>query len=197
MPCPAFSRGEVLIRSTRTLVSTGTERMLVEFGKAGLIGKARQQPDKVKMVFDKVRTDGVLPTLEAVLNKLDQPLALGYCNVGVVMEAGAGVSSISVGDRVVSNGKHAEVVSVPANLCARIPERVSDDEAAFTVIGAIGLQGIRLVQPTLGEAVVVTGLGLIGLMTVQLLRAHGCRVLGIDFDEEKLRLAKELRRGGR
>ncbi len=190
VPCPAFSRGEVLVRSTRTLVSTGTERMLVEFGKAGLIEKARQQPDKVKMVFDKARTDGILPTIESVLNKLDQPLTLGYCNVGVVMDAGVGVHNVSIGDRVVSNGKHAEVVSVPANLCARIPEGVSDDEAAFTVIGAIGLQGIRLVQPTLGEAVVVTGLGLIGLMTVQLLRAHGCRVLGIEFDHEKLRLAK-------
>jgi len=191
VPCPAYSGGEVLIRSTRTLVSTGTERMLVEFGKAGLIEKARRQPDRVKMVLDKARTDGILPTIETVLNKLDQPLALGYCNVGVVMDVGAEVRGISVGDRVVSNGKHAEVVSVAANLCARIPEGVSDDEAAFAVIGAIGLQGIRLVQPTLGEAVVVTGLGLIGLMTVQLLRAHGCRVLGIDFDEDKLRRAEE------
>lgn len=192
VPCPAYSRGEVLIRTTRTLVSAGTERMLVEFGKAGFIEKARQQPDKVKMVVEKARTDGILPTLEAVFNKLDQPLALGYCNVGVVMEVGAEVSGISVGDRVVSNGKHAEVVSVPANLCAKIPDGVSDDEAAFTVIGAIGLQGIRLVQPTLGECVVVTGLGLIGLMTVQLLRAHGCRVLGIDFDKDRLSRAREF-----
>jgi predicted dehydrogenase len=166
--------------------------MLVEFGKAGLIDKARQQPDKVKMVLEKARTDGVLPTLAAVSNKLDQPLALGYCNVGLVMDLGSGVNGISVGDRVISNGKHAEVVSVPANLCARIPESVSDDEAAFTVIGAIGLQGIRLAEPTLGEAVVVTGLGLIGLMTVQLLRAHGCRVLGIDLDAERLRRAKDF-----
>lgn len=192
VPCPAPARGQVLIRSSRTLVSVGTERMLVDFGKAGLVGKARQQPDKVRQVLDKIRTDGLAPTLEAVFNKLDQPLPLGYCNVGRIMDVGAGVSAFSAGERVVSNGKHAEAVAVPINLCARVPEAVPDDEAAFTVLGAIALQGIRLVQPTLGEAVVVTGLGLIGLMAVQLLRAHGCRVLGIDFDPEKLRLAESF-----
>lgn len=192
IPCPAVKRGQLLIRSTRTLVSAGTERMLVEFGKAGWIEKARLQPDKVRMVLDKIKTDGLMPTLEAVFSKLEQPLPLGYCNVGVVMEVGGGVSDFSVGDRVASNGKHAEVVSVPMNLCAKAPEKVSDEEATFTVIGAIGLQGIRLAQPTLGEAVVVTGLGLIGLVTVQLLRAHGCRVLGIDFDPEKLALARQF-----
>ena len=178
VPCPAVQRGQLLIRSTHTLISAGTERMLVEFGKAGWIDKARQQPDKVRMVLDKIQTDGLLPTVEAVFNKLDQPLPLGYCNVGTVLEAGPGVTGFAAGDRVVSNGKHAEVVSVPVNLCAKVPDAVSDEEAAFTVLGAIALQGIRLVNPTLGEAVVVTGLGLIGLMTVQLLRAHGCRVLG-------------------
>ena len=180
------------------MVSSGTERMLVQFGKAGWIEKARQQPDKVRMVLDKIKTDGLLPTLEAVFNKLDQPLPLGYCNVGVVMEAGAGGQRAvdggrwEVGDRVASNGKHAEVVTVPMNLCAKVPDNVLDEEAAFTVIGAIGLQGIRLVQPTLGETVVVTGLGLIGLVAVQLLRAHGCRVLGIDFDIERLALARQF-----
>jgi threonine dehydrogenase-like Zn-dependent dehydrogenase len=143
-------------------------------------------------VLDKVKTDGLIPTLEAVRNKLDQPLPLGYCNAGVVMEVGAGVSGFAIGDRVISNGKHAEVVSVPVNLCAKIPDDVSDEEAAFTVIGAIALQGIRLAQPTLGEMVVVTGLGLIGLLTVQLLRAHGCRVLGLDFDPQKLALARQF-----
>jgi predicted dehydrogenase len=192
VPCPAPARGQVLIRTSRTLVSAGTERMLVDFGKAGLVGKARQQPDKVRQVLDKIRTDGLAPTLEAVFNKLDQPLPLGYCNVGRIIDAGPGVSAFSAGERVVSNGKHAEAVAVPINLCARVPDAVPDDEAAFTVLGAIALQGIRLVQPTLGEAVVVTGLGLIGLMAVQLLRAHGCRVLGIDFDPEKLRLAESF-----
>lgn len=192
VPCPSPRRGEVLIRSSRTLVSAGSERMLVDFGKAGWIDKARQQPDKVKMVLQKILTDGLMPTVEAVMNKLDQPLAIGYCNVGVALEVGAGIGpgvGLAAGDLVVSNGKHAEVVSVPLNLCAKVPPGVSPDEAAFTVIGAIALQGIRLVGPTLGEAVVVTGLGLIGLVTVQLLRAHGCRVLGLDFDPERLALA--------
>ena len=192
VPCPKVSAGHLLIRTTRTLVSAGTERMLVDFGKANLIDKARQQPDKVRQVLDKMRTDGVMPTLEAVRNKLDQPLPLGYCNVGRVLEAGKGVDGFTPGERVVSNGKHAEVVCVPKNLCARIPDEVSDEEAAFTVIGAIALQGIRLVAPTLGERVVVTGLGLIGLMTVQLLRAHGCNVLGIDLDPAKLELAERF-----
>ncbi len=192
VPCPAVQRGQLLIRSTHTLISAGTERMLVEFGKAGWIDKARQQPDKVRMVLDKIKTDGLLPTIETVFNKLDQPLPLGYCNVGVVLETGSGVTGFAPGDRVVSNGKHAEVVSVPVNLCAKVPDAVSDAEAAFTVLGAIALQGIRLVGPTLGEAVVVTGLGLIGLMAVQLLRAQGCRVLGLDFDPAKLALARRF-----
>jgi predicted dehydrogenase/threonine dehydrogenase-like Zn-dependent dehydrogenase len=192
VPSPKARENQLLIRTSRSLVSVGTERMLVEFGKANLLDKARQQPEKVRMVLDKVKTDGVLPTLEAVRNKLDQPLPMGYCNVGTVLEVGQGVAGFSVGDRVASNGKHAEIVCVPKNLCARVPDTVSDEAAAFTVIGAIGLQGIRLIQPTLGEAVVVTGLGLIGLMTVQLLKAHGCRVLGLDYDTSKLGLAQKL-----
>ncbi|QQP99247.1 bi-domain-containing oxidoreductase [Lysobacter enzymogenes] len=190
VPAPALRRGHLLIRSHVTLVSAGTERMLVEFGKANLLQKARQQPDKVRMVLEKIRTDGLTTTLDAVRSKLDQPLALGYCNVGTVIGVGPGVTGFELGDRVASNGKHAEVVAVPVNLCAKIPAEVGDEAAAFTVLAAIGLQGIRLVQPTLGEAVVVTGLGLIGLITVQLLRAHGCRVLGIDFDPAKLALAR-------
>ena len=191
VPCPAVQRGQILIRSSVTLVSAGTERMLVEFGKAGWIDKARQQPDKVRMVLDKIKTDGLMPTVEAVFNKLDQPLPLGYCNVGAVLDIGSGVTGFAIGERVVSNGKHAEAVCVPVNLCAKVPESVADEDAAFTVLGAIALQGIRLVNPTLGETVVVTGLGLIGLMTVQLLRAHGCRVLGLDFDPLKLALARQ------
>jgi predicted dehydrogenase len=166
--------------------------MLVEFGKANVLEKARQQPEKVRMLLEKVKTDGLLPTIEAVQAKLDQPLAMGYCNVGTVLEVGDGDTGFSVGDRVVSNGKHAEVVCVPKNLCAKIPAAVPDEAAAFSVIGAIGLQGIRLVQPTLGEAIAVVGLGLIGLMTVQLLKAHGCRVLGFDYDSGKLALAQKL-----
>ena len=192
VPCPAVGRGQLLIRSSCSLISAGTERMLVDFGKANPLEKARQQPDKVRMVIDKIKTDGLLPTLDAVRGKLEQPLPLGYCNAGVVLEVGKGVSGFAVGDRVASNGKHAEVVRVPLNLCAHIPGAVSDEAAAFTVIGAIALQGIRLLQPTLGEAVVVTGLGLVGQIAVQLLRSNGCRVLGIDFDPTKLALAKSF-----
>jgi len=177
VPVPESKPGSLLIATSKSLVSAGTERMLVDFGKANLLAKARQQPDKVKMVLDKIRTDGLGPTIETVRNKLDQPIPLGYCNVGSVLEVGAGLAGFKVGDRVASNGPHAEVVRVPGNLCALVPDNVADEAAAFTVIGAIALQGIRLVQPTLGETVVVTGLGLVGLMTVQLLRAQGCRVL--------------------
>lgn len=192
IPCPRTGAGSLLIQTRRTLVSAGTERMLVDFGKANLLDKARQQPDKVRMVLDKIKTDGLMPTIETVRNKLDQSLPLGYCNAGTVLEVGSGVTGYKVGDRVASNGKHAEMVSVPVNLTAKIPDTVSDDEAAFTVIGAIALQGLRLAKPTLGEVVVVTGLGLIGLMTVQLLRAQGCRVLGLDFDTDRLALARKF-----
>ncbi len=191
VPAPQVKSGQVLIRTTKSLVSLGTERMLVEFGKSNLIAKARQQPDKVKQVLDKIKTEGLMPTLEAVFNKLGEPLPLGYCNVGVVEAIGNGVSEFKVGDRVASNGPHAEFVSVPKNLVALVPEGVSDEEASFTVIGSIGLQGIRLCNPTIGETIVVTGMGLIGLMTAQLLRANGCKVIGIDFDQSKLDMAKQ------
>jgi len=195
VPCPAARPGHLLIQSSASLVSIGTERMLIDFGKAGWLEKARQQPDKVKMVLQKIRTDGIFPTLDSVRAKLDKPVALGYANVGTARESRIErweSSAINVGDRVVSNGPHAEMVCVPKNLCAKVPDSVPDEEAAFTVIGAIGLQGVRLLQPTLGETVVVTGLGLIGLIAVQLLRANGCRVLGIDFDSTKCSLAREF-----
>jgi len=191
-PSPTVSGGAVLIATQSSLISSGTERMLVDFGKASLIDKALQQPDKVKMVMNKVHTDGLMTTLDAVRSKLGQPLPLGYCNVGRVIKIGESVDSFSLGDRVVSNGPHADVVKVGSNLCARIPDGVDDDSASFTVVASIGLQGIRLAEATLGECFVVTGAGLIGLLTVQLLRAHGCRVLAIDFDESKLALARQF-----
>lgn len=191
VPAPVVSRGTVLIQTTRSLVSPGTERMLVEFGKSNLIAKAMQQPERVKQVLDKIKSDGLLPTLETVFNKLEQPLPLGYCNVGFVVEAGEGVNEFSVGDRVASNGQHAEYVSVPKNLVVKIPDNVSDDEAVFTVIGSIGLQGIRLCNPMYGETIVVTGLGLIGLLTAQMLLGNGCRVIGIDIDKNKCALAEK------
>lgn len=190
VPAPAVQEGCVLIRTVRSLVSLGTERMLVDFGKAGWINKARQQPERLKMVLDKIKTDGLKPTLNAVYNKLAQPLPLGYSNAGIVIAVGKNVHGFKTGDRVVSNGPHAEIVSVPQNLVTHIPDNVKDDEAAFTVVGAIGLQSIRLVQPSFGETVVVTGLGLIGQLTAQLLKANGCRVIGVDIDTAKLELAK-------
>ncbi|MCF8450795.1 MAG: bi-domain-containing oxidoreductase [Taibaiella sp.] len=191
VPAPKVRRGHLLIKTTRSLVSLGTERMLVEFGKANMLQKARQQPDKVKQVLSKIKTDGLKPTMQAVLNKLGQPLPLGYCNVGKVISVGEGVTGFAIGDRVASNGQHAEFVCIPKNLVAHIPDNVSDDEAAFTVIGAIGLQGIRLCNPTLGETIVVVGLGLIGLITAELLIANGCRVIGIDLDANKINIAKK------
>ena len=190
VPCPKNLKSNILISTRKSVISVGTERMLVNFGKASYIDKAKQQPDKVKMVFNKIATDGLMTTVDAVRSKLDQPLPLGYCNAGVIIESD--VDGLEVGDRVVSNGNHAEVVRVPRNLCVKIPDNVDDESASFTVLGAIGLQGIRLIQPTMGECFVVTGLGLIGLLCVQMLRANGCRVLGIDFDSKKCELAQKF-----
>jgi len=190
VPCPKSIKGYALIESRKSLVSIGTEKMLVDFGKAGWVNKARSQPDKVIEVLNKVTNEGLSATYDAVRSKLDQPLPLGYCNVGSVLDGSD--TGITPGTRVVSNGNHAEVVRVPKNLVAVIPSNVDDETAAFTVIGAIAIQGIRLVKPSIGETVVVTGLGLIGLMAVQMLRANGCRVIGIDFNKAKCALAREF-----
>ncbi|MFH0799365.1 MAG: zinc-binding dehydrogenase [Pseudomonadota bacterium] len=192
IPAPRIKPGHVLIRTRASLISAGTERMLIEFGRSGLIDKARQQPDKVRQLFDKIRTDGVAPAIGAVRDKMEQPLPLGYCNAGEVVDVGSEVEGFSPGDRVASNGNHAELVCVPKNLCARIPDGVSDEEASFAVLGAIALQGVRLSEPTLGESFAVVGLGLLGLLTVQILRANGCRVIGADYDPMRLGLAREF-----
>jgi len=189
VPCPSVGRGQVLIQTSRSLISAGTERMLVEFSKGNLLHKARSQPERVKQVLDKMRTDGIVPTLEAVFRKLDEPLPLGYCNAGVVLEVGPGVHDIQPGDRVASNGPHAEIVNVPRHLCAKIPDAVTDEQAAFTVLGSITLQGVRLAQPTLGEKFIVFGVGLVGLLAVQFLQAHGCEVLAVDLNQSRLKLA--------
>jgi threonine dehydrogenase-like Zn-dependent dehydrogenase len=139
-PAPGVKSGSLLINTTKSLVSAGTERMLVDFGRSSYIDKAKQQPDKVKMVMDKVKTDGLMTTVDAVKSKLAQPLPLGYCNVGVVSEVGKGVEGFKSGDRVVSNGPHADVVCVVKNLCAKIPDNVDNETAAFTVVASIGLQ---------------------------------------------------------
>lgn len=190
VPVPLVKPGHVLIRTTCSLISPGTERMLIDFGRAGYLSKVRQQPEKLKQVLDKVQTDGLVPTMRSVFAKLDEPIPLGYCNAGRVLSVGPGVTRFRTGDRVVSNGSHAEVVLVPANLCARIPDPVSDEQASFTILSSIALHGIRLLGPQLGESVAVFGLGLIGLIAVQLLKANGTRVIGFDNDPSRVEIAR-------
>jgi predicted dehydrogenase len=172
------------VRAQRSLVSLGTERMLVEFGRGGWLSKARQQPEKFRAVLAKIRSEGLFPTLAAVRSKLAQPIPLGYCHVGEVLDVGQ-APGFAVGDLVVSNSPHAEVVSADPAFAARVPAGVSAEHAAFTPLAAVALQGLRLVSPQKGETVVVMGLGLIGQLAVRLLRARGVEVVGIDPDESK------------
>ena len=189
-PAPGPRRGRLLVRAARSLVSLGTERMLVEFGRAGWLSKARQQPEKFRAVLAKVRAEGLLPTLAAVRSKLAQPIPLGYCHVGEVLDAGQ-APGFAVGDRVVSNSPHAEVVSADSAFAARVPAAVSSEHAAFTPLAAIALQGLRLVDARRGETVVVMGLGLIGQLAVRLLLARGIVVVGVDPDAAKRAVAAQ------
>ncbi|MGG7662167.1 bi-domain-containing oxidoreductase [Dyadobacter sp. BHUBP1] len=191
VPVPLVRKGCVLIKTRKSLVSAGTERMLIEFSKANFLSKARQQPDKLRIIFEKIRADGFWKTTRSVLRRMDQLLPLGYCNIGEVVAIGEGVEGFVIGDRAVSNGPHAEVVCVPVNLVAKVPRNVPDEEAVFTVLGAVSLHGVRLLAPALGERVAVVGLGLIGLMVVDLLHAQGCGVIGIEPDEDRRRIAEE------
>ncbi len=191
-PSPSVKEDCLLIATRSSVLSVGTEKVLVEFGRSSYLSKAKQQPDKVKQVLDKIKTDGVISTYDAVKNKLNELKVLGNCNAGVVIGIGRNVEGFSIGDRVVSNGPHAEVVCISKNLCVKIPTAVSDEEAAFAVLGSIALQGIRLSKPTLGERFVVYGTGLIGLLAIQILIANGCHVLGIDYDESRLGLAERF-----
>ncbi|MCO4745128.1 MAG: bi-domain-containing oxidoreductase [Proteobacteria bacterium] len=192
-PVPVPGPRAVLIRTQASLISAGTERMLLEFGRGSLVEKARQQPDKVRQVIAKARTDGILPTVDAVRAKLAMPIPLGYCSAGIVEAVGAEIEDLEVGDRVACNGPHAEFAVLGRNLVAKIPSQdVSFEHAAFTPLASIALQSIRLGKPALGEVWVVSGLGLVGLLTVQLLRASGCRVIGLDFDEGRLKLGRDF-----
>jgi polar amino acid transport system substrate-binding protein len=196
VPAPLVRPGFVIVRTAASLISAGTERMTVETGQKSLMGRALDQPALVKQVLQKARTEGVMNTIDAVRAKLGSLIALGYSAAGTVTEVGEGVTEFHPGDRVACAGvgyaSHAEVLAVPKNLCVRLPEAVSFDRAAFSTLGAIALQGVRLTEPTLGESVVVIGLGLIGQLAVQLLKANGCRVFGIDLDSEKIALAQTL-----
>jgi len=190
VPAPGPRRGRLLVRATRSLVSLGTERMLVEFGRGSWLSKARQQPEKFRAVLSKIRSEGFFATVSAVRSKLAQPIPLGYCHVGQVLDAGE-VPGFAAGDRVVSNSPHAEVVSATPAFAARIPSAVSDEHAAFTPLAAVALQGLRLLDAKPGETVVVMGLGLIGQLAVRLLRARGVTVVGVDPDAAKRTDAKQ------
>jgi predicted dehydrogenase/threonine dehydrogenase-like Zn-dependent dehydrogenase len=196
VPVPVAQRGRVLVRAAASLISAGTERMTVGEGRKSLLSRARENPDKVKEVLQRARSEGVINTFNAVLAKLGTSNPLGYSAAGIVVGAGEDVTQFRAGDRVACAGvgyaSHAEVLSVPVNLCVRLPEGASFEAGAFGTLGAIALQGVRLAEPTLGESVVVIGLGLLGQLTVQLLKANGCRVFGLDLDEQKVALAREL-----
>lgn len=196
IPAPAAGPGQVLVRVGASLVSAGTERMVVDFAQKSLIEKARSRPDLVRQTLDKARREGVLATLEAVQNRLDQPMALGYACAGTVIALGEGVEGFALGDRVACAGGgyavHAEIVAVPQTLVVRVPDGVSDEAASFTTLGAIALQGARLAEVKLGEAVGVIGLGLLGQLTVQILKAAGCLVIGTDPQQGRVDLARSL-----
>ena len=191
VPLPIVSPNTLLIKTIHSAVSVGTERTAIDIGRSSYIEKAKKHPDKVKQVINKIKTDGIINTFDVVQNKLSQASSLGYCNGGKVVDRGINVKDFKKGDIVVSNGPHAEYINISKNLCAKIPKNVSYETASFTVLGSIGLQGIRLANPLLGECFAVIGVGSIGLLTIQLLLANGCRVICFDFDDEKLKIAQQ------
>ncbi len=192
LPDPVVRPGELLIANAVSVISPGTEKMVMDLAKKSLIGKARERPDHVRRVMQKMRNEGLLNTLRQVQEKLDEPMNLGYSCAGTVLACGSGVQQFKPGERVTSNGPHAGIVCVPKHLCARIPDGVSMEQAAFATLGAIALQGVRLARLALGETVFVIGLGLVGQLVVSLLRASGCRVLGTDLDPARCELARKL-----
>ena len=196
VPVPTPRAGTALVKVAASLVSAGTERMLVEFAEKNLVGKARSRPDLVRQVLDKAQREGLVPTVQAAFNRLDQPMPLGYSSAGVIVALGKNSAGFKVGQRVACAGLnyavHAEYNLVPRNLLTPIPKKVDFESAAFTTLAAIAMQGFRLAEPQIGESVAVIGLGLVGLLTAQIAAAAGCRVLGIDVDPDKLRLAASL-----
>jgi predicted dehydrogenase/threonine dehydrogenase-like Zn-dependent dehydrogenase len=204
VPGPAVSPGTVLVETKASVISAGTEKMIVELAKMSLLGKAKARPDLVRKVLDTVKREGLLATFRKVQSKLDNPIPLGYSCAGVVRRVGDGVDNFQVGDHVACGGAnyatHAEFNVIPQNLCVHIPherdgssaEYLSFEESAFATVGAIALQGVRQATLTLGENVCVMGLGLLGQLTVQLCKAHGCRIIGCDIDESRIEKARSL-----
>src|SRR5215210_328231 len=196
VPVPSPREGQVLVKTEASLVSAGTERMVVEFAEKSLVGKARSRPDLVKQVIDKARREGLVHTAQAAFNRLDQPMALGYSSAGTIIALGEGMQGFKIGQRVACAGGgyavHAEYNVVPRNLLTPLPETVDFETAAFTTLGAIALHGFRLAEPQIGENVAVIGMGLLGLLAEQIATAAGCNVLGIDIDPERITLASSL-----
>ncbi|HYE97860.1 MAG TPA: zinc-binding alcohol dehydrogenase, partial [Planctomycetota bacterium] len=192
LPEPLVRPGHLLIANARSLVSAGTEKTAIELARKTLVGKALERPDHVRRALEKMRQEGLLSTVRQVFDKLDESVGLGYSSSGVVLAAGAGVQGFRPGDRVASNGPHAGVVCVPRNLCAHVPPEVSFEQAAYGVLGAIALQGVRLAKLGLGDTAYLIGLGLVGQITVALLAAQGCRVIGTDPDARKCELARTM-----
>ena len=196
VPAPACKAGGLLVRNVASLISVGTEKLMIEMGQKSLLGKARARPDLVRQAWAKAKKEGFLSVYKEAMNRLDEPIPLGYSAAGIVLEVGAGVQGFKPGDRVAVAGagfaSHAEMVWVPENLCVSIPTGVDFEAAAFVMLGGIALNGVREAALTLGERAVVIGLGLLGLLTVQFLRAQGCRVVGVDLDRQKCELAREL-----
>jgi len=196
VPAPVCDKNGALVQTTVSLVSAGTEKMLVDFAKKSMLAKAKDRPDLVKQVVNKMKKEGVRNTLEKVFTKLDSPIPLGYSLAGRVLQVGENLSGINIGDRVACGGagyaNHSEVNYVPKNLMVKIPDEVDDIDASFVTVGAIALQGVRQTEPKLGERIAVMGLGLLGQLTVQLLKANGCKVIGSDIDPDKLALAKKM-----
>src|SRR5512140_1667073 len=196
VPVPTVRAGTALVRTADSLVSAGTERMVVEFAEKSLVGKARSRPDLARQVVEKARRDGIAPTLESAFNRLDQPMALGYSSAGTIMELGSDMPGFKVGQRVACAGGgyavHAEYGVVPRNLLAPLPKNVDFESAAFATLGAIAMHGLRLAQPQVGERVVVIGLGLLGYLAAQIAAAAGCEVFGIDVDRRRVALAADL-----
>src|SRR5512144_304921 len=196
VPCPAPRPGTALVRTEASLVSAGTERMVVEFAEKSLLGKARSRPDLVRQMINKARREGLLPTIEAAFNRLDQPMVLGYSSAGTITALGRGMEGFQVGDRVACAGGtyavHAEYAVVPRNLLVKLPDAVDFESAAFTTLGAIAMHGFRLAQPQLGERVAIIGMGLLGLLAAMIARAAGCHVFGVDLDAQRIALARSL-----
>ena len=192
LPAPRVDSNSLLIKTELSLISSGTEKMLIDFGKSNLIEKALNNRDRVRDVLQKVKTEGVSSVYQKISSKLEEPIPIGYCNVGIVKEIGSEVSGFRIGDRVVSNGPHAEIVVVNKNLCSKIPDSVSNDDAVYTVLASVALHSIRLSKSQIGESYLIIGLGLVGLIATKILLLSGCQVICADYDSKRLDIASNI-----